>query len=181
MLVLIVSIFFVVWIGLMIPWQFQKVREKSRFLLEINRLKILPIYTFFSPNPGKVDSHLLFRDSLSGGNETMTDWKEVITIPRRQVFNVIWNPDKRINKLVIDALADLRSYNNYYYDLKVNKDDLAVFFQLNTGYIALLNFVSDFEKLSPDSVARQFMVVDVTYQNNRRQAAPLFISAIHRI
>jgi hypothetical protein len=165
----------------MIPWQFQKVREGNRFLSWINRLKILPVYTFFSPNPGKVDSHLLIRDSISSDNDHLTEWKEIITINKRQVYNFVWNPDKRINKMVIDALAELRSINNYYYKLNVNSDDLGIFFQLNRGYITLLNFVSNYDKLSPDSIGRQFMIIDVSFENGKRQVSPLFCSAIHRI
>jgi hypothetical protein len=178
---LCLSIGFITWILLMIPWQFQKVREKAHFLAWINRAKILPVYTFFSPNPGKVDSHLLYRDSKSEGNTSVTEWREVITIPKRQAYSFIWNPEKRINKLVIDAVAELRSLNNFYYKLKLSAEDLAVFFQLNRGYIALLNFVSDFDKLSPDSTHRQFMIVDVTVKDNQRQTSPLFISGFHRL
>lgn len=163
----------------MIPWQFKYIRDKSQLLMYINRFNILPIYTFFSPNPGKVDSHLLYRDNLV--NQDNTDWKEVVTIVKRPSHHFIWNPNKRVNKLVIDALSELRSINNECIKKEIKKEDFDIFLQVNRGYIALLNFVSNLEKISPHSVARQFFIVDVFIDKEGRHVMPLFCSGFHRL
>src|SRR5581483_6746809 len=50
-----------------LPW--------GRSLNARDRLAIIPHWTFFAPNPGTSDFHLLARDRLAGGG--FSAWKEV--------------------------------------------------------------------------------------------------------
>lgn len=67
-------------------------------------LSLLPIWTFFAPNPGRSDLIFLARDQLPDG--TYTRWRAV---NRSAVVHVrgVWNPDKRGQKLITDAAAEV--------------------------------------------------------------------------
>lgn len=91
--------FFLVWFILSIlfqldqPW-FHRISQRDRFGL-------LPRWTFFAPNPGTSDYHLLYRDRLPDGG--FTDWVEIPMIAERQLASCLWNPDKRAKKVLADV------------------------------------------------------------------------------
>ena len=64
-----------------------------------DRLSLLPIWTFFAPNPRTRDHDVYFRDRLVDG--TITPWHAVCdNCP--SLGCVSWNPRKRLKKAILD-------------------------------------------------------------------------------
>jgi hypothetical protein len=105
-MVYIYIIFFSVWFVFSVFWQFERFRN-SNVLRFFNKLNILPIWTFFAPRPGITDLHLLFRDRKA--DNSCSDWTEIDVFEKRETYHFLWNPLKRNNKLIVDALSQLKT------------------------------------------------------------------------
>lgn len=60
---------------------------------------LIPIWTFFAPNPGRTDLHVLVRDIHENGT---TPWRELEAgraKPNPIMPRLLWNPEKRISKM----------------------------------------------------------------------------------
>ena len=176
-LVAICLTFFSIWIFLTCLWQFEGIRKKYAWLRKINFLNLLPIWTFFAPSPGMYDTHLLFRDKKGGGE--VTDWVEVVvTIPREQ-YHFVWNPLKRRNKLVVDAISEVKSIKNDAEKQGTDPEIVQNQIKFSKGYLILLNIISKEPKVDDTSRARQFIVCDATHISGERNLIPLFVSPFH--
>src|SRR6516165_3344166 len=56
---------------------------------------IIPLWTFFAPNPGMTDYHLMWRDRYA--DHSCSPWHEVVA-PSASWLKAIWNPHKRSRK-----------------------------------------------------------------------------------
>jgi len=65
----------------------------------------LPNWRFFAPEPAQNDLHLLHRTLSLDGEES--DWEETHQTTRRRPTHFIWFPDRRTDKGLFDAVADL--------------------------------------------------------------------------
>ena len=137
-------------------------------------LNLIPLWTFFAPNPGKQDYHLLYRDKEPGG--TLSDWVEVDLHEERYLFSFIWNPDKRDKKVLSDIVQDLimmiRTDNG-----ERNKKYLMV----TLPYLAILKLVCTRERASSETAYRQFMLAG-SYGFNASEAPEfILLSMFHPI
>jgi hypothetical protein len=67
---------------------------------------LIPIWTFFAPRPGTQDQVLVVRDVLRDG--LVTDWRLVVQPrPPHILVRAIWNPEKRLDKLVNDCVGSV--------------------------------------------------------------------------
>ena len=122
---------------------FQRIAERDSFAL-------LPLWTFFAPNPGQSDYHVVYRDRHADGS--MTDWREIdITEPRRW-YSFLWNPEKRSKKVLSDIVASL-------VDTIGTQPDLGNAIMLTLPYLLLLNVISQLDT-TPDVTHRQFVIVE---------------------
>jgi hypothetical protein len=122
---------------------FNRIRRADRFSL-------LPAWTFFAPNPGQSDYHLVYRDRRADGS--LTGWREVpITVPRKP-YSFIWNPWKRSRKVLSDMVGTVISASRANPQLG---DEI----MLSIPYLVLLNVVCHFDT-SPDATHRQFLLVE---------------------
>src|ERR1043165_8847499 len=67
---------------------------------------LVPAWSFFAPNPGTTDLHLLYRDKLLDGNITL--WRQVRL--HSSFERCFWNPDKRLQKGIADMGNDLHRF-----------------------------------------------------------------------
>lgn len=171
-------IFFGLWLIFTVVWQFEKVRKHSKFLRKINTFNMLPIWTFFAPNPGMYDTHVLYRDKLK--DSKLTEWQEIDVVTYRKFFHFLWNPNKRKNKLVIDAISEVKSIKNNGVEGKVEDAILLNQIKFSKGYMLLLNLVFSTKKTHKASVSRQFIVLDSTNIGSERNLIPLFYSPFHK-
>ena len=68
--------------------------------------RVIPRWTFFAPNPGVTDYHIVVRDRLPNG--TTTGWKHVPFAQGRTSVDLIWNHRKRSRKVLHDSVQMLR-------------------------------------------------------------------------
>lgn len=90
----------IVWFVLSVVWQFtfkflNRYRRKDLF-------RLMPVWTFFAPNPGTSDLHLLFQ--ISGSGNGIQGWQELQHINRGRFRHLIWNPERRKVKALIDCI-----------------------------------------------------------------------------
>lgn len=141
---------FLIWLIATVICQFEEWKITSA-IRTFDPLNLIPLWTFFAPNPGKQDYHLLYRDKEPGG--TIGDWVEVDMHEERYLFSFIWNPDKRDKKVLSDIVQDLivtiRSDNG-----ERNKKYLIV----TLPYLAVLKVVCTKERTSVKTAYRQFML-----------------------
>lgn len=122
---------------------FERIRAYDYFSL-------LPIWTFFAPNPGQSDYHLVYRDKLDDGH--LTEWREIeITEPRRP-YSFLWNPEKRSKKVLSDVVASIVSSS-------LRDQEIGSEIMLSLPYLILLNVVSHIGS-TPDTTYRQFVLVE---------------------
>lgn len=161
----------VAWVLCTLLWQFPKIRENAPLLSRINVLGIFPIWTFFSPNPGIFDVHVIYRDK--DVYDTISEWKEMEILFPRQFIHGFWNPRKRNVKLIIDAVSDVKTVLGKYR----GDDDLNSRIMLTKGFLVLLQGVSAMPKLlDAKHVIRQFAIINSTNINGHRTIVPIYES-----
>ena len=109
---------------------------------------LLPRWTFFAPNPGTSDHHLLYRDRID--EDTYTHWREIPLCESRSFLGAFWNPGKRNKKALTDSTSNL---------LMITRKMELWGLKTTLPYIALMNYVSSIPR-SHMSEATQFMVLD---------------------
>ncbi|CAN5195014.1 hypothetical protein BH09BAC6_BH09BAC6_08750 [soil metagenome] len=144
---IIIASFFITWFFATIINQFNydwvsKIRERDI-------LHLLPRWTFFAPNPGTSDYHILFRQMDNDNN--VSEFYEFPIHGRKHFFSFLWNPKKRVKKTILDLSVDFSRLLNLE---KINEDNI----KLSFTYLVFLNFFSSIKK-DPDTKYIQFAVV----------------------
>src|SRR6185436_18257319 len=99
---ILVVIIYVVWVAATIANQFHS--RCPVWLRAVDVFGLIPVWTFFAPNPGMTDYYLLYRDRLPDGS--FDNWRNVeLKGSDNGVRLGLWNPEKRKHK----ALSDLMS------------------------------------------------------------------------
>jgi len=143
-------------------------RLQGYFLPEVIS-PFIPRWTFFAPNPGIHDYHLLYRYQFQGGAVGL--WRQVAQLTRRRTkYAVLWNPEKRVNKVLTDLATTLVSYAN------IREENALI--QVSIPYILIINYVSNLPR-PWGSIKIQFLLM-------RRQAIAgseevIFVSSLHSI
>ena len=171
------TILFGGWLLLTALWQLDYFRENFKFLRLINTFHILPIWTFFAPRPGMSDTHVLFRDKLPEG--TFTHWEEIDLIQARKPFHMFWNPMKRLDKVAVDAISDIKTIKNRGEKGEVEPDILQHQIKLSKGYLLLMNIAFSHPRIDEKSRWRQFVIVEGSHISGMRSITPIFFSPFH--
>jgi hypothetical protein len=132
-------------------------------------MALIPIWSFFAPNPGRTDYHLLFRDQLVTGE--WCPWHEISQGPRTSLRSV-WNPGKRRAKGLTDHISSLmRSLNGVELE--------PIVMVLHPSYLTLLRWVT-IQGSDPRSHSRQFLVAQTSgFGAESTEPEILFISLAH--
>jgi hypothetical protein len=129
-------------------------------------LGLIPLWTFFAPNPARADSRLVWRFELEG---RWSEWKELhfgfAPLARRWLFN----PELVENKAVTDLTRAL-------FGLDPELDPRS--FLLSSSYITLLSVVLA-QWRPPSSTAVQFAVVQTAMEPEKRRIDVAFVSEVH--
>jgi hypothetical protein len=111
----------------------------------------IPNCRFFGPNPGSLDRHLLFREKRPDG--TTSSWREVSVGGRRRPHDLIWGPQRRLEKAVIDLCAYLLlAFSSPFV---VGRPEIV---ELTMGYLGLLAIVTNCVEHDPEAIQVQFAV-----------------------
>lgn len=122
---------------------FQRIASRDPFLL-------LPLWTFFAPNPGQSDYHLVYRDRLADGG--LSEWHEIEISEPRRAYSCFWNPEKRSKKVLSDVVSTVVSSHRA-------QGQIGNEFLLSLQYLLLLNVV-DQQPASANATHRQFLIVE---------------------
>lgn len=163
-------IFYIVFLLLAFWFLLTLLFQVDKFSLILSRydiFRLIPRWTFFSPNPGQHDLHLLYRDKLSNGE--YGSWKEV-SLTGHKVIPPIWNPYKRLPKILWDCWASIQY-------LMIKKSVSSNKVQISGAYLILLN-LSMRTKKDSGAKQRQFSLVRSQGFKNRK-IEPLFVSHFH--
>ena len=103
-------------------------------------LGLIPIWTFFAPNPGMTDYYLLYRDRLPDGS--LDNWRKVdLKKSENGLRLALWNPTKRKHKALTDMVSALTRVANHR-----AIEALIV----TVPYILILNFITSLSALARD-------------------------------
>ena len=118
---------FGIWLLLTVLVLFPKLNPVIRGL---DLLALVPEWRFFAPIPGQHDYHVLYRDEFVDGS--VTDWTELPLVSDRRWWNIAWNPGKRGNKALFDAVSE--------FAVHVGAGDKSV--EISIPFLTLLNYIS---------------------------------------
>ncbi|MDW6060506.1 hypothetical protein SAZ11_24025 [Streptomyces sp. FXJ1.4098] len=157
------------WFGLTVAQQFKK---RPRFLDTLDPANVsLPISTFFAPNPGSTDTHLLMRNRLADGS--VSEWTEFPMTQARSSSHMVWHPGLRAEKALLDIVTDLTAV--------LREERRVEYVQLTVPYLSLLNFVTSRCKSVPNAEQVQFLLVSSAGSDESEEPSALFASAFHDV
>jgi hypothetical protein len=163
---------FVFWYGVSICNQVPRWRKLIRRIINFDICSLVPIWTFFAPNPGRSDLYLLYRDRDPEGH--VSSWRQVMPMRRRSWWKM-WAPRRRIGKGIVDVSANFTKDVNYLPHNPVSKK-----FVLGFPYLLLLNYVSC-KPVSFHAEMRQFALARVNGYGTEEDPEVVFLSAFHLI
>lgn len=154
------------WLGTTLLAQFRLVLPLTS---RLDGLHLIPRWTFFAPNPGVRDHHLVLRDRLADGR--LTRWKSVPVYPARPRFAWLWNPHKRASKVLSDAIFALG------FLLKKGYVDAAGV-AFTVPYLVLLRYCAHAVPPEPGATQFQIAIVD-SAGHTQRTLECSFLSRFH--
>jgi len=132
-------------------------------------LGLLPRWSFFAPNPGRHDLHVVYRDRDAAGQ--WGPWTELDIQRDPRWWRAAWNPERYPRKAVSDLVNAIRGGTG-------TAEPLAL--MLSGAYLAMLSWVM----CQPDSgrtTGRQFAVIGRNGHGARRTLDVLYLSGEHRV
>jgi hypothetical protein len=128
-------------------------------------LGLLPRWSFFAPNPGRHDLHVVYRDRT---DESWGSWVELGAAPAPRWWRAAWNPHRYARKAVMDLVNGVRA-------VPVDRSRSHL---LSSSYVALLDWVM--RQPSHGARYRQVAVLG-RHDHDRRILDVLFVSDSHRL
>jgi hypothetical protein len=139
-------------------------------LARIDILNLLPRWTFFAPNPGRTDFHIVFRDFAG---DSPGEWRNFLSLPRPNRLRWLWNPDRFVAKAASDAIVALQAAAS-----TKSMSERSVLF--SGPYLAILTWVMAPRDKCAAVGKRQFAVVGTQGFGKERRLEVLFVSEAHR-
>jgi hypothetical protein len=157
------------WLGASVVCQYPSHIE--RLLRRYDACSLIPRWHFFAPRPSMQDFHLVYRDrSASGG---VSPWHEVPAATSHPLASPVWNPGRRHNKALFDAVQALLK-------LSERAGGRERELQLTVPYIALLTYVSGLPRLDEPEMT-QFALVASQRQSSTASPTVFFVSGLHAL
>lgn len=149
---IILLLFFLLWFVFTIGFQFPYLRKH---LLKIDIINILPVWTFFAPNPVKHDYHLLYRDKV---DSEISKWEEINIVKENSAISSIWNPERRYKKNLLAVTNSLTREVIAFRKLN-NALPTAQNLMNTQAYLNALSVVLNEKYLEKTNFQRQFMII----------------------
>lgn len=163
------AILFSAWFAATVVCQFHRY-QIGRFLKRHDYCAVLPIWTFFAPDPASQDFTLLYRDKDQGGE--LTPWNVFAYRRPPAAIRWIWNPDKRRAKVIHDMAT--------VWLIAADRDPSDQAILLSVPYLCLLHQASIAPRSRP-AVATQLAIASVHDQRSDKPAEIFAMSRFHRI
>lgn len=165
------------WLAGSAAYQFRAV---SNLIGRYDRFGLLPRWTFFAPNPGIHDHHLMYRECHSDADlstpegaasalAALSSWREVADLVPGHSYLFVWNPQRRVTKTMSDIINNLSAARH-------KNPDFVRYIQFTVEYFWLLHLV--LRGASP-AVQRQFAVIRTHGFGSDRKAEVVFVSKFH--
>ncbi len=164
-----------IWIILTLLNQERRTRRFIKHIIAYDIFGLIPIWTFFAPNPGDRDVHLLFRDRCEDGR--ITSWREVHLAGRRRITD-LWNPRRRINKAIVDVVYDLTRPDRPPSGSESRSRKIGGNRVLTFPYLLILNYISRLPAQF-DALERQFAIAKTQGITSRSHPEVLLVSPFH--
>lgn len=165
------------WFLASIPTQFRWRWWES--LSRHDALGLLPRWTFFAPNPGRHDLHLLVRDWIDG---EPSPWREFERLPPPPLVRALWNPGRFARKTITDVgNAVVRSAAGRVDAAEENAKAI----QLHAAYLEILGWVTAAGRheravgVGEERGERQFALVRTQTDQPGRRLQVVFLSFLH--
>ena len=144
-------------------------RHFQPFINAFNALHIIPRWTFFAPNPGVRDYHLVIRDRCSDGR--LASWKSVPVYSPRPKFGYFWNPQKRSSKILNDAVQAIK--------LLLKRENIGIAgIPFTVPYLLLLYYAAHAVPPEPDAMEFQIAIIESSGHDERKLECS-FLSSFH--
>jgi hypothetical protein len=174
---IIVAFVLAIWFLLSIVGQFQV--KSVELIRKYDLLRLIPMWTFFAPNPGHTDYHLLYRDKSIDDSIIITPWQEIPLTTRRGRLEFLWNPFKRETKVVSDAVHYLCNFIELHLELQTPIKAVRSAIMLSTPYFILLGIVTSRGKKTQHGKYRQFALAESFGFNSNQKPNLILCSAFH--
>ena len=146
---------------------------------------LLPGWNFFAPKPIQGDFAVWYRswNSTDRDREEVldagsTDWRELEGIERRRITDGVVNPGRYTRKSIFScATAIVRAMKHLGYEPVPGADHPPDSLMMSLPYLLLTEKVTD---LCRGSVAVQFRIDVIGYDQGRARSYTAFRSAVHR-
>lgn len=170
---IVVIIFYSLWFILTIMNQFKNAAYR-KYILKIDIFRVLPLWTFFAPNPGVSDYNLLYRIKTVDG--TILPFINIVLRSNKTISNAIWNPSKRGQKALNDFVQEIRRMVKKDGVIEENQHLL----KITIPYIAIIHYCSHINQNSiNDSI--QFTIIESFGYTDRFEPRLVFNSDFHSI
>mmetsp|Transcript_23535 Transcript_23535/g.41573 ORF Transcript_23535/g.41573 Transcript_23535/m.41573 type:complete len:177 (-) Transcript_23535:1568-2098(-) len=173
-MVVLYACFFSAWALMSALWQFESLREKFPFPSVIWKFRALPIYTFFAPNPGIFDYRIVCRTQDTDGE--VSEWLEVDHLVQRKWYHFLWNPRKRVEKLIADSVSGVKTAI-VSREEDETEDEQRAAVMISQGYISLLNLA--ISSIPSKSKFVQFIIAETSHETEERKLFPILKSPLH--
>lgn len=166
---------FGVWFVLSTFGQFQN--SWSDRLRRLDRLQLLPIWTFFAPNPGNSDYHIIVRDRRYDGS--VGNWRDALPISPVTLLSGVWNPEKRKQKVLVDAVSSIVELLAPQSVRALDAISQERVLMVSSPYLVLLNLVVHCVPHDSNATESQFAVIERRGFGKEAQPTVLFRSPFH--
>ena len=176
---IITMVFLTTWLLISALCQIQSISE---WFSPYDPIGLIPRWTFFAPNPGTHDHHIVYRpcdreidvstqQDWLDQKDSISDWKQIIAASETgHVLLFFWNPNRRISKTISDAVGNINR-------IAAKFPEMEKYSYVLVEYLIILNFI----QTNVTSPGKKVQWAIVRTQGFSRQTAPtiVFISRFH--
>lgn len=159
-------------------WTFLSILNQFIFFRKkMNWFNLLPVWTYFTPNPTPPDYRLLYRTK---SNNLFSSWKEIRNSKFNSNLKFIWHPTKRYRKLVSTSTSNLVSEIINLYGSEISGFDYSLL-ELRLPYKIILSIMFCESKQIDVNYFGQFLIVRrMETQNKTKEVKIIFKSKSHQ-
>jgi hypothetical protein len=151
----------------------QPVFRPNKWIGRYDIFRLVPVWTFFAPNPGVSDFNLLTRVKLTDG--AIEAFREIQLRGKKKIRTGLFNPDRRLQKVLSDHVCTiLMQIENQI--TEENKENI----KLTFSYISVLNYCSKLP-VAPNAYSIQFIILESFGYQELSEPRLILNSAFHRL
>jgi hypothetical protein len=161
--------------AILLAWFLASVIHQLRFpwwsrFARYDLFNLLPRWSFFAPNPGRYDFHVVYRDWVA---EEPGPWLQLAPPDVDTRWRWLWNPPRYPSKAISDLVSGLQR-------ARQSSDGEPWMVMLSSSYISLLHVVMAQPPACRETSHRQFAVVRTQGFGSARRLEIAFASERHR-